>query len=205
MEYREAIRRYGIDKPDLRFGMELHDVTAHFAPAREKLHIEGNVQALVAPGAAAFSRKQLDELAEQAKALGARGLYTIKVTAEGVTSPLDKTLGAAGVQAIVAATGAKPGDLIVAVSAAEQIPGTDAAALIAGQLRLSLAEQLEPDSQGPLGISVAHRLPAVRMEHQREDAGPRRSIPSPASSKRTSTSSRSRAAGMCARRATTWC
>jgi aspartyl-tRNA synthetase len=142
MEYREAIRRYGIDKPDLRFGMELREVTEHFAPAREKLHLEGSVQALVAPGAASYSRKQLDELGEQAKALGARGLYTIKVATEGATSALDKILGAPGLQNIVAATGAKAGDLIVAVSAAEQIPGTDAAALIAGQLRLALAERL---------------------------------------------------------------
>src|SRR4029077_16583489 len=77
-----------------------------------------------------------------AKGLGARGLYTIKMTAEGVSSPLEKTLGAAAVQNIVAAVGAKAGDLIVAVSAAEQIPGTDAAALIAGQLRLTLADRL---------------------------------------------------------------
>ena len=142
MEYREAIRRFGIDKPDLPFGMELHDVTSHFAAGREKLRIEGNVQALAAPGAAVYSRKQLDELGELAKKLGARGMYTVKVTAEGVTSPLDKTLSAVALSAIVAATGAKPGDLIVAVSAAEQIPGTDAAALIAGQLRLTLAEKL---------------------------------------------------------------
>jgi aspartyl-tRNA synthetase len=142
MEYREAIRRFGIDKPDLRFGMELHDVTPYFAAGREKLRIEGNVQALAAPGAAVYSRKQLDELGELAKKLGARGMYTVKVTAEGVTSPLDKTLSADALSAIVAATGAKPGDLIVAVSAAEQIPGTDAAALIAGQLRLTLAEKL---------------------------------------------------------------
>jgi aspartyl-tRNA synthetase len=142
MEYREAIARYGSDKPDLRFGMELCDVTQHFAAGREKLRIEGNVRALAAPGAAAFSRKQLDELAEQAKKLGARGLYTVKVAAEGATSSLEKTLGADAVAAIVAAAGAKPGDLIVAVSAAEQIPGTDAAALIAGQLRLWLAEKL---------------------------------------------------------------
>ncbi len=92
MEYRDAIRRYGLDKPDLRFGMELHDVTEHFAPASETLRIEGHVQALAAPGAAAFSRKQLDEIAEKAKALGARGVYTIKVAAEGVTSPLEKIL-----------------------------------------------------------------------------------------------------------------
>ena len=96
MEYREAIRRYGIDKPDLRFGMELRDVTAHFAAAREKLHLEGNVQALVAPGAASFSRKQLDELAEQAKALGARGLYTMKVTAEGASFGARENAGRGG-------------------------------------------------------------------------------------------------------------
>jgi aspartyl-tRNA synthetase len=142
MEYREAIHRFGSDKPDPRFGMELCDVTQHFAAGREKLRIEGHVQAFAATGASAFSRKQLDELAEQAKKLGARGLYTMKVAAEGVTSSLDKTLGAPAIAAIVAATGAKPGDLIVAVSAAEQIPGNDAAALIAGQLRLSLAEKL---------------------------------------------------------------
>jgi aspartyl-tRNA synthetase len=143
MEYRDAIHRYGSDKPDLRFGMELHDVTEHFAPARETLHIEGNVQALAAPGAATFSRKQLDEIAEKAKSLGARGVYTFKVTPEGVTSPLEKNLGAEALKKIAAAVDAKPGDLVVAVTAKEQIPGTDAAALIAGQVRLLLAEQLK--------------------------------------------------------------
>jgi len=143
MEYRDAIHRYGSDKPDLRFGMELHDVTEHFAPARETLHIEGNVQALAAPGAATFSRKQLDEIAEKAKSLGARGVYTFKVTPEGVTSPLEKNLGAEALKKIAAAADAKPGDLVVAVTAKEQIPGTDAAALIAGQVRLLLADQLK--------------------------------------------------------------
>ena len=143
MEYRDAIRLYGSDKPDVRFGMELHDVTEHFAPARETLHIEGNVQALAAPGAATFSRKQLDEIAERAKTLGARGVYTFKVTSEGVTSPLEKNLGAEALKKIAAAAEAKPGDLVVAVTAKEQIPGTDAAALIAGQVRLLLAEQLK--------------------------------------------------------------
>ena len=143
MEYQDAIRRYGSDKPDLRFGMELHDVTAHFAAARETLRIEGNVQALAAPGAAAFSRKQLDEIAEKAKSLGARGVYTIKVADAGVSSPLEKNLGAEALKQIAADAEAKPGDLVVAVTAKEQIPGTDAAALIAGQLRLLLAEQLK--------------------------------------------------------------
>ena len=143
MEYKDAIRRYGSDKPDLRFGMELRDVTGHFEKARDVLRIEGNVQALAAPGAAAFSRKQLDEIAEKAKSLGARGVYTIKVGAEGATSPLEKNLGAEALKQIAAAVDAKPGDLVVAVTAREQIPGTDAAALIAGQLRLLLADQLK--------------------------------------------------------------
>lgn len=143
MEYRDAIRRYGSDKPDLRFGMELHDVTEDFAAAREILHIDGHVRAVAAPGAATFSRKQLDELAEKAKSLGARGVYTFKVTTEGVTSPLEKNLGAETLKKIAAGVDAKVGDLIVAVTAKEQIPGTDAAAMIAGQMRLHLAEQLK--------------------------------------------------------------
>src|SRR5215472_1261442 len=63
MLYKEVIRKYGSDKPDLRFGMELHDVT-HLFPeeAKQKLQIEGNVFALAAPDAAGYSRRQLDDL-----------------------------------------------------------------------------------------------------------------------------------------------
>src|SRR5712691_280561 len=143
MQHREAVHRFGSDKPDLRFGMELHDVTPLFATAREALHIEGSVFALAAPGAATFSRKQLDELAERVKSLGARGLYTAKLAAEGITSPLEKTLGADAIRKIAEASRAKQGDLVLAVAAKEQIKGTDPAGLIAGQLRLHLAEQLK--------------------------------------------------------------
>jgi aspartyl-tRNA synthetase len=143
MEYREAIRRYGSDKPDLRFGMELHDVSSIFAPAREALHLEGSVHALAVPGAAAFSRKQLDELGERSKSLGARGLYSVKVAAEGVTSPLEKTLGRDVLKKLAEEVEAKAGDLVIAVAAKEQTKGADTARLIAGQLRLHLAEQFE--------------------------------------------------------------
>ena len=143
MLYRDAIRKYGSDKPDLRFGMELHDVTHCFPEdARQKLQIEGSVFAFAAPGAAGYSRKQLDELTERAKALHARGAYFVKVTADGVTSTVEKLIGAENVKKLAEACGAKPGDLVVAVSAKEQIKGTEAAALIAGQLRLQLGEAL---------------------------------------------------------------
>jgi aspartyl-tRNA synthetase len=70
-------------------------------------------------------------------------VYTINGAAEGATSPLEKNLGAETLKKIAASVEAKPGDLVVAVSAKEQIPGTDASALLAGQLRLLLADQLK--------------------------------------------------------------
>ena len=142
LDYKDALKRYGSDKPDLRFGMELHNVTEFFEPARETLRIEGNVQAVVAPGAAAWSRKQLDELTEVAKSAGARGVYTVKVTAEGISSPLEKNLGAETLKKIALAVGAKPGDLIVATAAKEQIPHSDMAFHVAGQIRLYLGDKL---------------------------------------------------------------
>jgi aspartyl-tRNA synthetase len=143
LDYKEALRRYGSDKPDLRFGTELHDVTQHFEPARATIHFEGNVQAVVAPGAAGWSRKQLDELGEVAKSAGARGVYTVKVTAEGISSPLEKTLGADGLKKLAEAVGAKAGDLIVAVAAKEQIAHTDTSLNVAGQVRLYLGDKLD--------------------------------------------------------------
>ena len=143
MLYKDVIRKYGSDKPDLRFGMELHEVTSCFPPeAKEKLQIEANVFALAAPGAAGYSRKQLDELTEKAKSLSARGAYFVKVAAEGLSSTVEKLIGADHVKKLVEACGAKTGDLVVAVSAKEQIKGSEAAALIAGQLRLQLGEAL---------------------------------------------------------------
>jgi aspartyl-tRNA synthetase len=143
MLYQDVIRKYGSDKPDLRFGMELHEVTSCFSEeAKQKLQIEGNLFALAAPGAANYSRKQLDELTEKAKSLGARGAYFVKVATEGITSTVEKLIGAESVKKLAEACGAKTGDLVVAVSAKEQIKGTEAAALIAGQLRLQLGEAL---------------------------------------------------------------
>jgi aspartyl-tRNA synthetase len=142
IDYKEVLRRYGSDKPDLRFGMELHNVTEFFEPARTTLHFEGNVQAVVAPGAATWSRKQLDELGEFAKSVGARGVYTVKITPEGISSPLEKTLGADTLKKLAETVGAKPGDLIVAAAAKNQIPHSDTSLSVAGQIRLHLGNKL---------------------------------------------------------------
>ncbi len=143
MLYKDAIRTYGSDKPDMRFGMELHEVTECFpAEAKEKLQIAGSVFAFAAPGAASYSRKQLDELAEKAKSAGARGAYFVKLGAEETTSTVEKLIGAENAKKMAELCGAKTGDLVVAVSAKQEIKGTEAAALVAGQLRLQLGEAL---------------------------------------------------------------
>jgi aspartyl-tRNA synthetase len=142
LDYHEAMRRFGSDKPDLRFGMELQNVTHLFEAARPVLRWEGNIQAMVAPGAAVWSRKQVDELAEFAKSAGAQGIYSVKVTAEGVSSSLERQLGPQGLRKVAEALGAKPGDLVVALAAREQIPHTDASLEIAGQIRLYLGDKL---------------------------------------------------------------
>jgi aspartyl-tRNA synthetase len=143
MLYKDVIRRYGSDKPDLRFGMELHEVTSCFPDeAKQKLQIEGNVFAFAAPGGAGYSRKQLDDLTERAKSHGARGAYFVKMASEGTTSTVAKLIGADNLGKLAETCGAKTGDLVVAVSAQEQIKGTEAAALVAGQLRLYLGEAL---------------------------------------------------------------
>jgi aspartyl-tRNA synthetase len=84
----------------------------------------------------------LDELTEKAKSAGARGAYFVKLAAEGTTSTVEKLIGAENVKKLAGACEAKTGDLVVAVSAKEQIKGTEAAALVAGQLRLHLGEAL---------------------------------------------------------------
>jgi aspartyl-tRNA synthetase len=143
MLYKDAVRKYGSDKPDLRFGMELYEVTDAFPPeAKERLQIEGNVFAFAARGAATYSRKQLDELTEKAKSAGAKGAYFVKLAPEGTTSTVEKLIGPENVAKLATLCAAKTGDLVVAVSAKTQIKGTEAAALVAGQLRLQLAEAL---------------------------------------------------------------
>ncbi len=90
--------RFGTDKPDLRFGMELVDVTAMFRDSDFRLFAEAArsgslVKAIKAPGCAQYSRKDLDTLTEQVKAWGARGLATLAWTSAGLKGSIAKTLG----------------------------------------------------------------------------------------------------------------
>ncbi|MFM8999753.1 MAG: aspartate--tRNA ligase [Actinomycetota bacterium] len=121
MTYDEMLARFGSDKPDLRYGMELADVSAAFASTGFQAFAGALtkgcvIKALAAPGGAALSRKELDELVQDAKGRGASGLVWIAVEESGVRSPVEKHLSAAEVAALRDATGAGVGDLILVVA-----------------------------------------------------------------------------------------
>ncbi len=122
LSYAEALERFGTDRPDLRFGMELSDVSdiaarSEFRVFSEVVAAGGKVRALVAPGCAGYSRKQIAELEEIAKEAGAKGLATVAVEAEGsVRSPIARFFSEEQMGDLLRITGAQPGDLILMVA-----------------------------------------------------------------------------------------
>jgi aspartyl-tRNA synthetase len=120
MSYAEAIERYGLDKPDLRFGMELNDLSsdlegATFEPYANALSAGGQVKGLVVKDAAQYSRKILDELQEFVKRYGASALAWIKLGDE-VSSSLLKALGQETIERLAHKAGAEKGDLVLIVA-----------------------------------------------------------------------------------------
>ena len=118
LSYQEIVERYGTDKPDLRFGMELIDVSDIFAKSEFKvfqsaLEAGGVVKCIVAPGCADYSRKDVDALTESAKGLGAKGLATLAVTGEGLKGSAAKFVKPEEAEAVKSKVGAQEGDLIL--------------------------------------------------------------------------------------------
>jgi len=118
LTYRESMARFGIDKPDLRFGMELVDLSAILAKSEFKvfsgaLQSGGSVRSVVAPGCASYSRKMIDNLTDIAKHLGGKGLAFCKVDAGELTAGISKFLNETEVKDILEATKANDGDLIL--------------------------------------------------------------------------------------------
>jgi aspartyl-tRNA synthetase len=123
--YDEMLARFGTDKPDLRYGMELVDVgpvfegTGFNAFASVLSREDGVIKGLAAPRGGQLSRKELDQLVQDAKGRGAAGLVWLVVEADGVRSPVEKHLSTNEIEGVVRATGASEGDLVCI--AADQI------------------------------------------------------------------------------------
>ncbi len=146
LSYREAMERYGSDKPDTRFGLEIRDLTGSLreSPFRvfsDTVRQGGVVKALLVPGGGAWPRQRIDNMVDAAKALGSKGLIWIRA-GETLQSPVLKHLGEESCRAILAELGAGPGDLALLV--ADRWKG---ALSVLGALRLQIgrAEKLIDD------------------------------------------------------------
>ncbi len=118
LSYAEALHRFGVDNPDLRFGFELVDITAQVAGSQFKVFADvaanqGLVKALNAKGCARFSRKELDDLTDFAKIYGAKGLAWVKVTEDGWQSPIAKFFTAEELASLNTSLDAEVGDLLL--------------------------------------------------------------------------------------------
>jgi aspartyl-tRNA synthetase len=121
LTYKDAMERYGSDKPDTRFGLELVDVSdiakaTDFKVFLQAVELGGRVKGFAAPGMAGLSRKELDDLTNEAKIFGAKGLAWIKVTDDGFESPIAKFFKDGQVKDIAARFKAGPGDLMLFVA-----------------------------------------------------------------------------------------
>src|SRR6266536_2676777 len=141
LTYAVAMRRFGSDKPDLRYGMELIDLGEVFATTEvgvfaSALSSRGSVLGLKVDGGGDLSRKQLDMLAEAAKSRGARGLAWVVVHADGLRSPLDRFFSDEERAGLRRVSGAQPGDLLLIAA-----DSTAVARTVLGELRTRLAAE----------------------------------------------------------------
>ncbi|HFE7905584.1 TPA: aspartate--tRNA ligase [Staphylococcus aureus] len=143
MTYKEAMRRYGSDKPDTRFEMELIDVSQlgrdmDFKVFKDTVENDGEIKAIVAKGAAEqYTRKDMDALTEFVNIYGAKGLAWVKVVEDGLTGPIGRFFETENVETLLTLTGAEDGDLVMFVA---DKPNVVAQSL--GALRVKLAKEL---------------------------------------------------------------
>jgi aspartyl-tRNA synthetase len=143
LPYSEARRKYGTDKPDLRFGLELQDVSkvferTEYGVLKSALGSGGIVKCIAVPGCADYSRREIDELTEIAKAGGAKGLISLAVTSEGLKGSASKFIKPEEAMALTSSIAAKPGDLVLIVADRAIVAET-----VLGSLRLIFRDRLK--------------------------------------------------------------
>lgn len=146
LTHHDAVERFGSDKPDLRFGLELYTLndvfaTTDFMVFQNVIKGGGVIKCLVAPGCAEYTRKEVDDLTTFCKEQGAKGLATLALTAEGVKGTAQKFIKPEEVEAIKALTGAKTGDLVLFIADSKAVANKTLSALrLLFRDRLNLAD-----------------------------------------------------------------
>ena len=164
--YQESMARFGNDRPDLRFGMELQDLSdtlreTGFKAFKGILDNGGQVKAIVVPGCAGYSRKQLDELKDFARQVGAKDLATIQMQAEGPKSQIAKFFSETEIAAMTTGIGAGEGDLVLIV--ADQ---PDVVAKVLSALRTELGERLNLADPNVLAFCWVVEFPLLEWDEE---------------------------------------
>ena len=177
LDYRDAMSRFGTDKPDLRFGLELADVTemageTGFQVFRSVVSTGGVVKGFAAPGCAGYSRRQLDQLTDEARSRGARGLVTVSIgegdggleslTMEQIRSAAARHLTLEEIQGMAEAMGASRGDLLLIVAGPMDVVNNSLS-----HLRTLMAERLELADPAEMAFGWIVNFPL--MEWQPEE------------------------------------
>jgi len=168
MTFAEATARYGSDRPDLRFEMFLTDLSdivcdSEFRVFSSTIASGGQVKAICAQGSGDYTRRQIDELTDFVKKLGAKGLAWIAVGKAGVRSPIQKFLNEEDLQAILDRLQAGPGDLILIVA--------DAPAVVAsclGELRLEMGRRLGLMDKDVLAFAWVVEFPLLKWDEEEQ-------------------------------------
>ncbi|HSB35054.1 MAG TPA: aspartate--tRNA ligase [Nitrospirota bacterium] len=172
LSYREAMDRFGSDKPDTRFGLELTDISdiakaSDFKVFLQAVELGGQVRGFAAPGMAGLSRKELDDLTNEAKVFGAKGLAWVKTTDKGFESPIAKFFKDGQVKSIAERLSAKPGDLMLFIADSPKV-----VAETLGYLRLIIGKRLGLIDENKLNFLWVTDFPLVEWnaDEKRWDA-----------------------------------
>jgi aspartyl-tRNA synthetase len=172
LSYKEAMDRYGSDKPDTRFGLELKDISdiakaSDFKVFLQAVELGGRVKGFAAPGMSGLSRKEVDDLTNEAKIFGAKGLAWIKVTDAGFDSPIAKFFKDGQIKSIAERLGAKPGDLMMFIADSPKI-----VADTLGFLRLLMGKRLNLIDESKFNFLWVTDFPLVEWnpDEKRYDA-----------------------------------
>lgn len=164
LTYTDAMERFGSDKPDTRFGMELRDVAAaftqtEFAIFREILEQQGRIKGVVLPGGAAWSRREVDELGEVVKTYRAKGLAWIRRSGTEIKSSFSKAVRVEELQQALTLAGAADGDLLLIVAG----PALTVAESL-GALRLHLAKKIGAVPADKYAFCWVHDFPLLQWD-----------------------------------------
>ncbi|MHB8597615.1 MAG: aspartate--tRNA ligase [Ktedonobacteraceae bacterium] len=173
LSYKDVMDRYGTDHPDLRFDLPLMEIAdlaraGNFGVFQSALANDGMVKGMRVPGAAGYSRKEVEELTEFARTLGAKGLVSLAISPTGdVKSPLTKFMSADEVQAIIGRMQGQPGDLLLFVADSARVCND-----VLFRLRVKLAERLQLIDPNEMALCWVVDFPLLHFdeEGQRYDA-----------------------------------